>query len=547
MRLVGMRSTIYGIGALGALAITVAACGGGGGTSTAPSVAPSSALPTTISPSDGYTNYSGPSAPVTVSVTIPRGTGVQNSANVGRLVKIFGTRSKNALIRTMANTSPSASVRAAGARVRAYVAQFETKSIASTGSRREPQYVGNQTSYMEFVVMNSSNTIMLDQAIGCEVTANQCTGTFNAPVGTGFTVALFLYDNCGPYLLSAGALTNQTIAGGTTNNISLTLNGVVAGFVLTTNPASDNYGGYSVQNSNLFSVNELELYQGFTQSFTVTPQAWDADGNQLTTPGVLMDATFTQIASVNVQPTNAPVGISPTASQNLPIPASGNLAPGATGTYTWDGTGTETSIGFTVTNNYTGSPLIPSAITSSTCAPSTCNSAQNSIGSLYAANNALTLTVEPPGLAWTNTYGNISNYINQSSNPAGVFSGSGPNYALEIGTPPEAGPTPSAATYNLTLTENLPYASNTISFSDNAQSGGPCVGTILNSLPGSFTPVWPYASAQTNNSVTSIPLQIIASSNGSCEIEAEDTPGNITYLTINVNNPSITIQQRNRK
>ena len=57
---------------------------------------------------------------------------------------------------------------------------------------------------------------------------NQCQGTFAVPVGTGYNVSLFLYDDCG-YLLSAGTASGVNVtASASPVPVAIALNGVVA-------------------------------------------------------------------------------------------------------------------------------------------------------------------------------------------------------------------------------------------------------------------------------------------------------------------------------
>jgi hypothetical protein len=511
-----MRSTIFVFGALGSLAILVAACGGGGGNSsptpaglgaigaTAPGPA-ASINPTT----DQVVNFTGPGTKVTVSIQIPHKPGTQALVSQAAYHKLYPYRSADKNIRTMSQTSPTAKLRAAGAAQSAYKLRIEQSQ------KRKPAYVSSNTFFMEFVI-SSGSTIEVDEVTNCSVSSSTCTGSFDAPVGTGLVATLFLYDDCG-LLLSAGSA-NETIVLGQANNIAITLNGVVDHFFMSTNPTVSQYDSGS-QNP------PLQLYQGgsFPQAFTVGLTPFDADGNTITSPGVLIDDNFIQIASVNLAPPNE-TGLAPTSTTNIPVPANPANMVNSPVSYTWDGSGPPAGLVWVGTPVETGTALVPAAVTSHACGglPNDCQGIQ-----FGGTSSLLDLNIVGAGLTWTNP-----NDLTPSSNPAASWYG-GSTWNLEIGAPPTTPP----AIFSIGIADNIPYTSNTITFTDN---GGNCAGLgIVNPLP---TPIAAFTWPQTG-----VDLSIAATTNGQCELDATDLFANTSALTITVNNPSITIQQRNRK
>jgi hypothetical protein len=456
-------------------------------------------------------NFTGPGTKVTVSVQIPRRAGTQGAITQAAYHKLYPSRLADKNIRTMAQTAPTAKIRAAGAAQNAYRARIEQSQT------RKPEYVSPTTYYMEFVI-SSGSTIEVDEVTTCSISSSTCTGNFDAPIGTGLTATLFLYDDCA-FLLSAGSLANQTIVAGEANNLSITLNGVVDHFAMTTNPTQSPYTGGGTQ------YPPLALYQGgaFPQNFSIALTPYDADENTISSPGVLIDDNFIQVASVGVA-TPPEAGLTLTSSSTVPVPANPANMSATPITYTWDGSGPSGSLAFFGTPAETGSPLIPAAVTSSACGgyPNDCYHVQSG-----SESSELLLYVVQPAMSWTNPNG-----IYPGGSPPGSWYG-GATWNLELGAPPTTPP----VIYQLGVEENIPYSSNTITFTD---VGGNCASTgIVNPLP---TPIAAFTWPQTN-----VNLSIAAYYNGQCELEATDLNSNATYLTISVNNPSITVQGKSRK
>jgi hypothetical protein len=515
-----MKRTNLGLSLAGALfaAALIAGCGGGGGgtsnpapagvTATAPPVPAATINPSTA----GTVNFTGPGTKVTISIQIPN-TGKAAVISQPVWAKAFGPRLKDPNIRTMMNTSPTAKMRLAGASQNQWAQAYQNK----TG--RSPTYVGSSTQWMELVITQGA-TILVDEVFPCSVSASTCTGTFDAPIGTGYTATLLTYDPC-TFLLSAGTTNNVTIVSGAANTIPITMNAVVAHYAVTQTTGSAN----------------STFYQGLafpdTVTFTLVPV--DADGHTISGPGVLTDTTFTQISSVTVAPQASPAGITPAAGATLPIGPAPTFAIAPT-TFNWDGSGSPGSISWLVTNTVTGSPLIPAVVAApnSICAGYyySCPG-QNNIF-FNSSSTTASIGVTGPGMAWTD----VSGYGN--GNGGAAFYG-GATWNLEIGqAPPSPGP---GVNYTVGVSENLPYGlapftgpTNTISFTDL----GSCLNNILGSIPGSVPETFP---------VTNVTLNVTGqATGGSCQLQASDSAGNTpTTLTITINNPTLTIQKKNRK
>jgi hypothetical protein len=334
--------------ALGTISIVLAACsGGGGGSSTTPALVGNPNVNVTAQPGQQVNNVGGPTAPMSITIRIPQRP--QLSAAIrAKLHKQYGPKHADAHIRSIANTSPTASIRTAG--------QAINRAAAAAEGRRGAQYVGSQTSEMEFILSTGSG-IAYDSLYPCSNVSGTCTGVFNVPLGT-YTASLLLYDDCG-YLLSAGSTAGVVVTAGTNSPLTISLDGVVAYFDVETNASTP------------FIADASEA-----QSFSVTVTPADADYNQITTPGTLIDESLTVIGGVSIShdPSLSP-DVSPSTSPTLmPIPAGPSPLPSATPvactgatvctfsfaeTFTFYGTGTESNVNFTSTYFTTGSPIVP--------------------------------------------------------------------------------------------------------------------------------------------------------------------------------------------
>jgi hypothetical protein len=468
-----MRSTFAPIGTL-ALALALASCGGGGSSNTPPASLPAP-LPS-ASAIPAVNNVNGPTAPMTVSIKIPARSAASTSAARAAFAKYSKTPAF-ANARTMANTSPSASIRAAG------------KSLAS--QRRGPAYVSPDTYNME-LVLTSGGSVAFDQFVYCGVSANTCTYTFTAPIGTNYVALLYLYDYNGG-LLSAGETSGVTVAATGPNNVSITLNGLA------------NY--FDVE-----AVGANEFYQDASgaQSFAITVAPYDYDGYLITTPGTIMDNTFTAITSFSLTPTTLdingfPIGdtdVTPTGSTSVAV--NGTL--GASQTYNFGGTGPEASIYWTA-QPVTSGPALLTDSGSQYYVPTT------------SSNTTNTFTDYPVTLSWTNNPNNYSGFT------------VGPPAIVEI-------PTSTTANYGFGLSEiengnAVPFAGN-ISFTLTG-----CAQAIT-TAPATAS----YSSLQSNVQLQLAPT--IASS--TCVVTATDnaaSPRSAT-LGVQVDQSTLTIQSKAR-
>lgn len=322
-----IRATFVGAGAAGILAVILAACGGGGGGSSAPSA--TVAAPVTapsMNPVQTNNFFTGPSSQVSVSIKLPARNGT--AAMRAKLKAQYGgSILNNPHLRTMANTSPTASLRALGKQESVYAQQVQK----STG--RKPDYVSGYVDTLEFV-LSSGATVLVDDTIGCS--EGQCTGTFTVPVGSNYTVTIYVYDTC-PFLLAAGVSPSPvTIAAGYNTPLTITLNPLAAYFYISPSTSSVIADPSEAQNIN------------------VSGWAYDADGDQLTTPGVLLDSNFYQITGFTMGTDGPDVSLV----SNNPAPVNGDLSYGPF-TFAFAGTGTESQIDFTATEINNGTPYVP--------------------------------------------------------------------------------------------------------------------------------------------------------------------------------------------
>ncbi len=489
-----MRTSLIAFGAAGALAALLAACGGGGGgSSTAPALQASPAAVASINPSQTVNNFTGPSSKMTITINVPPR--VQASLALRQKVaKLYGTKNSDARVRSMANVSPSATIRAAGLQQNRYAAQVQQR----TG--RDPTFISGSTEFLEFVLTDSNNNILVDSTSGCST--GSCTNSYTVPVGTGFTVSLFLYDDCN-FLIGAGALTNQTVSAGLNNPVTVTINGVVRYFQVTS------------------SVSNLLSDPSGAEPVPVTITAYDEDNDPIATPGVLLDSTFRQITSVSLNVDAADT--TPTGTTSITVPT--NLM--SAQTYAYAGTGGDTGIDWTATAVASGNPIVPNVFNTFNGVPD-----QTS----YVA--SLNIGVTPPQLVWTDPAGyplvlGDPQLIPDPVNPSGPgFT----DWLLEFPNPTNTG------TFTVGLNENVPGFAGNITLTDN----GACGGTYSGFSPPS---PGPYAF-----SVLEAPpyVQIAMNSSGAstaCMITAQDdaVPPRTANLLIYTDQTNFVIQNKARK
>ena len=494
-----MRTSLIAFGAAGALAALLAACGGGG-SGTAPVVQASPAAVASINPNQTVNNFTGPTSKMTVTINVPPRVQAPLALRQ-KVAKLYGTKNADANVRSMANVSPSAVIRAAGQQQNRYAAQVQQR----TG--RDPTFISGSTEFVEFVLSDSSNNPLVDSINSC--TTGSCTNNYTVPVGTGFTVSLFLYDDCN-FLIGAGALTNQTVNAGVNNPVTVTINGVVRYFNVTS------------------TVTNLLGTPAGAQSVPLTITPFDEDNDVITTPGVLLDSTFRQITSVSLSVDAADT--TPTGTTSILIPA--NLT--ATPTYAYAGTGGETSVNWTSTVT-PGSPIVPNLFNSNFGTPA-----------LTESPATLSIPVTPIQLSWTNPTG----YPVAQGDPQLIpdpLNPSGPGYTdwiLEFPNPVNPNPAiPSPPPITVGVSENLPGFAGNITLSDN----GNCVGVVTNGYVPAFPGTYPY-------SQLSAPPYVQISMNSStassvCMVTAVDdaAPFRTSNLFIYTDQTNIVIQDKARK
>lgn len=475
-----MRSTLLTCAATASLSMILTACGGGG-SGTTPTAAPASvqapAASSTPSPVQEINNFTGPSSKVTISFKIPSKPPTPAQAKRMNLASLRAAKVASGHVRTLSNTSPSAALRALG----------QTK----------PQYITPYTYYVEFVLTDSSQVVQVDDYAYCG--GNSCSMQFDAPIGTGFTGTLYLYDY-GYYLVGAGTAGGISVTLGNTTNVPLTVNGVVTYL----NILSSNYGPF------------LDDPSSAATPFTVTPQALDLDGNVLTTPGVLIDSNLYQIGSVTLGVDNDTL---PSAPQTLTPQA--DLSFLGT-TYNYQGASQEGSINFNVIANEIGAgPYVPVLYTFSSPYPT--------------QSGSLSITTTPVSLTWNNS---PSGYPQSPGDPiltpnGGSGSWTYFNFEFPLAT--------NTNTYTLGLTDTSSAGQAAgITLTDN----GACIANSVASYNPPLTTLTPYGF------VNGPPyVQITMNSSGAtfgCAVYASDGV-NTSELDIYTDSSSLLIQGKVRK
>jgi hypothetical protein len=497
MKRLVVRNTINAIGAVGILTAVLTACGGGGNTSPAPQaplVLPSTAPVQTVN------NFTGPTSTITVSIKIPRAT-EPTAALHAKLKKLYGSKANDKNIRTMANVSPSASIRAAGLSQQRTMQAFEQK----TG--RSPAFISGNTETAEFVLSNGSFPPLVDQPAQCSTST--CTMTITAPVGSGFTAALYLYDTC-DFLLSAGSVSGVNVTAGVTTPVNITLNPVV-GFV-------------DVETTGLSSPFLEDPSQAGTFNVTVTPL--DVDDEAVTTPGVLIDNNFRQITSFNLTATGTdPNGNSPITpsdicvnacpgSQTAPLAVSPSLTVPAS-TWAFAGNGFEQDVNLNANPVTTGSPLAPDFFSQG-------NFEGSDIG-------LLDLPVVPAQLTWIPQMTGLGVFTTELASPN--------NTTANVEFPVAA----NSNTLELALNESISGLATHVAVTDN----GHCGSVVALYAPPEITPFL-------LSSIVASPFYQItmgsSSNSNNCVVTATDdasTP-HTASMTFLINSTNITIQNKSR-
>jgi hypothetical protein len=483
MRTAIMFSRLLATGAAGTLAVMLTACGGGGSSAT-PAAQPAPQI--TPPPNTSQSVSNGPTGKMTISIKVPAKKQA-SSAIRAAMHKRLGQRSKNPMVRQMANTSPTATIRKLGEQLNSFA-----KAIELSG-RRAPAYISPDTQYMEVVVSDTSNTnVLSDSTATCNV--NACANTFDVAIGNNVNVTVYLYDFCG-YLLSAGTIGPINITVGTNGGQTITLNPVVYAYVI----GSDATQFYSDPAA--------------SQNFNLTLDAVDADNDYIAgngSLGTLMDSSFNAITSVDL--TTSAIDVTPALTNLTPQPPNNAFI---TTAMHFAGTGAETSIQFTTVTHSGLTPLVPNL--SNYSFPRGTNEGY------------LSASVTTPELDWTN----VNNYNGGTGGfPRFTFQSSGNPSSATIEFPVLNPPA-----IVLGLLENRSAFSGNITLSD----AGTCTGIIsFNSLPTAYSTI-------VGSNVTLTP-NVLGAANSGCAITATDdaaTPRQSTlYFTFT--NTSLTIQNKAR-
>ena len=480
-----MRTTLIALGALGSLAAVLTACSGGGGVaSTAPATIASPGAAASMNPNQVINNFTGPSSQVTVSIKVPARVAPPAGLNA-KMKALYGSWEKDAHLRSMRNTSPSASIRALGAQIHDYA----TSIRQSTG--RDPTFISSNTASMEFVL--SSGTSVLVDAVNNACNTSSCTATFAVPVGSGYTATIYLYDNC-DFLIGAGSTANVTVNAGNNSPLLITINGVVAHFNVTSTATTP------------FIADPTQM-----QNFNLNIQALDWDNNVITTPGVLLDSNFDQITGLSiavdaadVTPANPPVTLLPNLSF-APVP------------YNFAGTGTEATVDWTATEVH-GGQLVPSF---------------NTQGNAQGTDpGTLTITDVTPTLQWVNS-NNYPQAATLATDPQLAGGGTIGSTAIEyINFPTQQ----NTNTYDIGLLETIANYPGNVTITATG-----CAG-IIGAFPGAATPYLTFASSPW----VMIRMASSATSAGVCDLLATDGAGRTAELIFNGAQSNLTIQNTAR-
>jgi hypothetical protein len=508
MRRIPLRTTAIGVALT--LAAILAACGGGSGPAT-----PGVSAVAPIGPNMQVNNFAGQSAPVSVTIAIPHHTESEaaQAATRLRVQAIHGKKKTDPTLHTMTNTAATPALRAVGASLNSWAVKYEQ----STG--RSPSYVSPGTFYMEFAVYSGS-TLVQDGYSTCSSVSSTCTGSFSVPIGSGYTASLYLYDDCN-YLLSAGSVNNFAVTSGT-NNLTITLNGVVA-YLDVTSP------------STLVSIAQS---QGATINVTPLDAEYFNAGedNTITTPGVLVNASFVPITAVTLALGSAYTDVTPSAPTTLTVPTLSQ-----TGTtpytlpptgFTYGATGSETSVTWTATAVASGSPIVPT--TESGPYGYGVNSPGSSTGSL-------SLPIVPPALLVIETPTftiPLLDYLPAYKFEVDSTTTNPTTTTVEFGSPP----TPNPVQVGLTVTANFNDAGVTLALSADSCSNGIVDNSLNQDFPSPTPATMPVANAYPFTFNVAAPPGA-----GPCTFNITDTTHNLTANTyVGIDTTNLNVQGKAR-
>jgi len=507
MRAPHVRTSIVATALL--LGAILAACGGGGGGGTSPSLtSDSSSIPPNTQVN---TSFTGPTSQLSVTISIPRHTesAAEVAARRTRIQAIYGKKTANASIRTMANTAASPQIRALGQKLNARATALEK----STG--RSPEYVSSGTDYME-VDVYSGSTLIQDSTQECFVSASTCSDTITVPVGTGYTVSMYLYDYC-YYLLSAGVANNVSVTAGQNNPLTINLDGVVAFLDVTSTASSVVFGGG-------------------TQTVPVGVVPVDADYNTITTPGSLINNAFVPVTGATLTLASAYTDVTPTTPQSLPVPAPAQSPPTAfefgPATYTYTGTGSEPSVQWNVAEVASGNPII-------TTVPYLGTDAQNETQSYSVGVVPRSIFIGADGSYTIPTINGFPAYAVSTSAPS-----------MSTTTSVEfAAPTPAAIQVGLSVSANFNDAGAALTLSNDGCSNGIVEGSLTSSFP-SPTPSTPPVPGATMPPSGNYAFTFDASTSqgaGQCSFTITDSNNLSAVTTLYVDSTTLTVSGKARR
>jgi hypothetical protein len=503
MNRTALKNSLCAASACAVLGLMLTACGGGGSSATPQSGGASTVTVPSI-PATTVNNFSGPTSKLTVSITIPSRTPASAAVHA-KMKKLYGHKN----VRSMANTSPSASIRALGVQQNRSAQAYEK----STG--RRPDFISSSTQAIEFVLSDQFNSTIVDQEQTCNEGNGQttCTMTIDAPLGNNFTASLFLYDNFCGFLLSAGSTSGINVVAGTNPTVNITLNGVVS-FV-------------DVEQTGATLPLQEDSTLAQTMNVTVTPM--DADMNVITaTPAntVLVNNNFVQITQYQLS--TAATDASPAQNPNTPSDLCVNACPGSSNTtvnVAANLTVPATTFAFSGTGFEQDETIIASAIAPGNALTPSLFDLGTFTGSV---NGQLDLPTTAAQLQW----------VPQTAS-AGVFALSGASqgvtdFNLEFPSPNNN------SSPEFSLNETIPGLASNVTIGDN----GACGSTV-----GSYMPTLGFYPLTTIN--TSPYFQINMNSVGptaTCVITASDDASTLhqAVLFVYTDSSSVTVQSKIR-
>lgn len=185
--------------------------------------------------------------------------------------------------------SPGSSALTPQAQKVAFVVKIPVSTASTSNSLRKPSYVPTNTASVTFEVStDGGSTYGAPQTVNIDITNStqcpeasgyyNCQAYFDAPIGT-ITLRVKAWDtaNGTGNVLSEAIVSNQVIAEGVDNAVSVTLDGVVATLQLSLSPST--------------------IAAGTASSFSAQVGGKDASGNTiLVPPGKLVDASGNVLA-----------------------------------------------------------------------------------------------------------------------------------------------------------------------------------------------------------------------------------------------------------